>query len=88
MGRPLEKAVFQPLDVKLIPQVALGGDQYRVVILQKFQYLNQDGGIVAQASDFSTTANIYSHLDYASKVSSAEAMLNGLGMGSNPENDT
>ena len=31
-------------------------------------------------SDFSTTANIYSHLDYASKVSSAEAMLNGLGM--------
>lgn len=39
-------------------------------------------------SDFSTTANIYSHLDYASKVSSAEAMLNGLGMGSNPGNDT
>ena len=39
-------------------------------------------------SDFSTIANIYSHLDYASKVSSAEAMLNGLGMGSNPENDT
>ena len=39
-------------------------------------------------SDFSTTANIYSHLDYASKVSSAEAMLNGLGMGSNLENDT
>ncbi len=34
-------------------------------------------------SDFSTTANIYSHLDYASKVSSAEVMLNGLGMGSN-----
>ena len=29
-------------------------------------------------SDFSTTANIYSHLDYASKVSSAEAMLTGL----------
>ena len=49
LGRPLEKAVFQPLDVKLIPQVALGGDQYRVVILQKLQYLNQDGGIVAQA---------------------------------------
>ena len=48
-GCPLEKAVFQSLDVKLIPQVALGGDQYRVVILQKFQYLNQDGGIVAQA---------------------------------------
>ena len=37
-------------------------------------------------SDFSTTANIYSHLDYSSKVSSAEAMLNGLGMGSNPQN--
>ena len=48
-GCPLEKAVFQSLDVKLIPQVALGGDQYRVVILHKVQYLNQDGGIVAQA---------------------------------------
>lgn len=33
-------------------------------------------------SDFSTTANIYAHLDYQSKVSSAEAMLAGLGMGS------
>ena len=31
-------------------------------------------------SDFSTTANIYSHLDYSSKISSAEAMMNGLGM--------
>ena len=31
-------------------------------------------------SDFSTTANIYAHLDYHSKLSSAEAMLNGLGM--------
>ncbi len=31
-------------------------------------------------SDFSTTANIYAHLDYQSKISSAEAMLNGLGM--------
>ena len=31
-------------------------------------------------SDFSTTANIYAHLDYQSKLSSAEAMLNGLGM--------
>ena len=49
LGCPLEKAVFQLLDVKLIPQVALGGDQYRVVILQKFQYLKQDGGIVALA---------------------------------------
>ena len=31
-------------------------------------------------SDFSTTANIYAHLDYNSKLSSAEAMLTGLGM--------
>ena len=30
-------------------------------------------------SDFSTTANIYAHLDYASKLSSAQAMLEGLG---------
>ncbi len=29
-------------------------------------------------SDFSTTANIYAHLDYSSKVSSAQAMENGL----------
>ena len=31
-------------------------------------------------SDFSTTANIYAHLDFHSKVSSAEAMLTGLGL--------
>ena len=31
-------------------------------------------------SDFSTTANIYAHLDYQSKISSAEAMPTGLGM--------
>ena len=30
-------------------------------------------------SDFSTTANIYAHLDYSSKLTSADAMLNGLG---------
>ena len=47
LGCPLEKSVFQPLDVEFIPQVALGGDQYRAVILQEFQYLNQDGGVVA-----------------------------------------
>lgn len=29
-------------------------------------------------SDFSTTANVYAHLDYNSKLSSAEAMENGL----------
>lgn len=29
-------------------------------------------------SDFSTTANIYAHLDYSSKLSSADAMVNGL----------
>ena len=32
-------------------------------------------------SDFSTTANIYAHLDFSSKITSAEAMLNGLEMG-------
>ena len=31
-------------------------------------------------SDFSTTANIYAHLDYSSKLTSADAMLNGLGL--------
>ena len=31
-------------------------------------------------SEFSTTANIYAHLDYQSKISSTEAMLTGLGM--------
>lgn len=30
-------------------------------------------------SDFSTTANIYAHLDYSTKLSSANAMLSGLG---------
>lgn len=34
-------------------------------------------------SDFSTTANIYAHLDYNSKLSSADAMLNGLGFAAN-----
>ena len=29
-------------------------------------------------SDFSTTANIYAHLDYSSKLSSASAMINGM----------
>lgn len=29
-------------------------------------------------SDFSTTANIYAHLDYSSKLSSAQAMENGI----------
>jgi integrase len=29
-------------------------------------------------SDFSTTANIYAHLDYNSKIASADAMLTGL----------
>ncbi|MFR6375677.1 MAG: site-specific integrase [Oscillospiraceae bacterium] len=29
-------------------------------------------------SDFSTTANIYAHLDYSTKLSSADAMLSGL----------
>ncbi|WP_455501967.1 tyrosine-type recombinase/integrase [Gemmiger sp.] len=34
-------------------------------------------------SDFATTANIYSHLDFSSKVTSAEAMMSGLGIASN-----
>lgn len=31
-------------------------------------------------SDFSTTANIYAHLDYSSKLSSAKAMSDGLSL--------
>ena len=31
-------------------------------------------------SDFSTTANIYAHLDFNSKISSAQAMITGLKM--------
>ena len=31
-------------------------------------------------SDFSTTANIYAHLDYSSKISSAAAMVGGLSL--------
>ena len=31
-------------------------------------------------SDFSTTANIYAHLDYSSELNSADAMLSGLGI--------
>ena len=34
-------------------------------------------------SAFSTTANIYAHLDYSSKLTSADAMLNGLGLAQN-----
>ena len=32
-------------------------------------------------SDFSTTANIYAHLDYSSKLSSAQAMAASLDLG-------
>ncbi|MFB0920474.1 MAG: tyrosine-type recombinase/integrase [Oscillospiraceae bacterium] len=35
-------------------------------------------------SDFSTTANIYAHLDYSSKISSADALLSGLDLGAKP----
>lgn len=38
-------------------------------------------------SDFSTTANIYAHLDYSSKVSSAQAMVEGLNFGGIAEKD-
>ena len=31
-------------------------------------------------SDFATTANIYAHLEYSSKRTSADAMLSGLGL--------
>ena len=31
-------------------------------------------------SDFSTTANIYAHLDYSSKLSSASAMVHGMAL--------
>jgi integrase len=31
-------------------------------------------------SDFSTTANVYAHLDYSSKISSAQAMESGLSL--------
>lgn len=34
-------------------------------------------------SDFSTTANIYAHLDYSSKLTSADMMLSGLGLAPN-----
>ena len=34
-------------------------------------------------SDFSTTENVYAHLDYRSKMDSATAMLAGLGIESN-----
>ena len=37
-------------------------------------------------SDFSTTANVYAHLDYQSKITSAEAILSGLGMQPSPGN--
>ena len=38
-------------------------------------------------SDFSTTANIYAHLDAQSKSSTADAMLRGLGFAS-PEDSS
>lgn len=31
-------------------------------------------------SDYSTTANYYAHLDFSSKLLSADAMLSGLGI--------
>ena len=35
MGGSPEKMLFQPFDVEFIPQVAFGGDQYRIVVLQE-----------------------------------------------------
>lgn len=48
LGRPVEEVLFQSLEVKLVPQVDFGGDQYRIVILQAFQYLYKDSGIMTQ----------------------------------------
>ena len=31
-------------------------------------------------SDFTTTANIYAHLDYSSKITSAQAMVSGMAL--------
>ncbi len=36
-------------------------------------------------SDFATTANIYAHLDYRSKINSAQAMAVGLGLTGKPQ---
>ena len=58
-------AVFFPLDIVLLQS------SYQNSVV------NQDW---MGHSDFSTTANIYAHLDYQSKVTSAEAMLTGLGL--------
>ena len=38
-------------------------------------------------SDFSTTANIYAHMDPRAKISSAEAMVRGLGLEDSDEKD-
>lgn len=38
-------------------------------------------------SDFLTTANIYAHLGYSSKISSAQAMVEGLSLEVIIEND-
>jgi len=35
-------------------------------------------------SDFSTTANIYAHLEFSSKISSADSLVRGLNLGANP----
>ena len=53
----------------------------------KYWIYGEDAALAARFTKYLTKV-LYSHLDYASKVSSAEAMLNGLGMGSNPGNDT
>ncbi len=35
-------------------------------------------------SDFSTTANIYAHLEFSSKISSADSLVRSLNLGTNP----
>lgn len=51
MGGSPEKMLFQPFDVEFIPQVAFGGDQHRIVVLQELQYPHKDGGVMAQAGE-------------------------------------
>ena len=52
---------------------SVGTGDYRAVTKQIQEWLGH--------SDFSTTANIYAHLDYSSKLSSAQAMAASLSLG-------
>lgn len=41
---------------------------------------DENGTPIITYKQFNTTANIYAHLDYSSKLSSANAMIAGLGL--------